>query len=77
MRVLRPLTIARAERLLQEVVAVTDASTVHDPPLNRSEQRRRMTRREIWTLIGVAAAGWVMLFALLRIWWRVYLVVSQ
>jgi hypothetical protein len=40
-------------------------------------RRRRMTRREIWTQIGVSAAAWVMLFALARIWWRVYLVVNQ
>ena len=36
-----------------------------------------MTRREIWNHIGVSAAAWVMLFALVRIWWRVYAAVTQ
>jgi hypothetical protein len=39
--------------------------------------RIRMSRRELWSVLGVYAAGWVMAFALARVWWRVYLVVSQ
>ena len=33
-----------------------------------------MTRKEIWRQIGLSIAGWVMFIALVRIWWRVYLV---
>jgi hypothetical protein len=36
-----------------------------------------MTRREIWTFIGVAAAGWVIVLALMRIWWTIYRAVDQ
>ena len=43
----------------------------------RPHARRRLTRQEIWNHMGVSAAGWVMVFALVRVWWRVYLVVSQ
>ena len=53
---------------------MTDAPSL---PERNCPRRRRMTRREIWTQIGVSAAAWVILFALARIWWRVYLVVSQ
>lgn len=38
---------------------------------------QRMNRRELWTFLGACACGWVMLFAMLRIWWRVFLVVVQ
>jgi hypothetical protein len=36
-----------------------------------------MTRREIWNQIGVSAAVWFMLFSLVRVWWRIYLVWRQ
>jgi hypothetical protein len=48
---------------------------VPDASVNRPA-RTRMSRRELWNLIGVSAAGWVMVFALIRVWWRLYLVVS-
>ena len=47
-----------------------------DAPANRPA-RTRMSRRELWHVMGASAAGWVMVFALVRVWWRVYLVVSQ
>ena len=39
--------------------------------------RPRMSRQEIWNMMGVSAAAWVMVFSLVRVWWRVYLVMSQ
>lgn len=36
-------------------------------------ERRRMTRREIWNQIGVSVAGWFMLFSLVRVWWKIYI----
>jgi disulfide bond formation protein DsbB len=39
--------------------------------------RARMSRKELWNLMGVSAAAWVMVLALVRVWWRVYLFVSQ
>ena len=33
-----------------------------------------MTRKEIWTQIGLSIAVWVMFIAFVRIWWRVYLI---
>jgi hypothetical protein len=36
-----------------------------------------MSRKELWNLMGVSAAAWVMVLALVRVWWRVYLFVSQ
>ena len=48
-----------------------------DTPLVPSGRpRRRRTRGEFWKMVGVSAAAWVMLFALARIWWRIYLVVE-
>ena len=48
-----------------------------DPPVAPSARpRRRRTRGEFWKMVGVSAATWVMLFALARIWWRIYLVVE-
>ena len=41
--------------------------------VNKASPRRRMTRKEIWTQIGLSVAGWVMFVAIVRIWWRVYL----
>lgn len=48
-----------------------------DTPVVPARGRRRRTRREFWNLVGISAAAWVMLFALVRIWWRIYLVVEQ
>lgn len=62
---------------------MTDAAPAPDRPLDPDEtpvvhpRRRRRTRREFWNLVGISAAAWVMLFALVRIWWRIYLVVEQ
>ena len=42
--------------------------------MTNAPTRRRMTRKEIWTHMGASFAGWVMFVALVRIWWRVYLV---
>lgn len=47
------------------------------PSVGRSRSLRQMTRRELWSQIGVAAAGWIIVLALTRLWWRVYRVVSQ
>ena len=41
------------------------------------QNRRRMTRREIWTQIGVSFAGLVMFFGLVRGWWRIYLLYRE
>jgi hypothetical protein len=46
-------------------------------PVTVKQPRRRMTRNEFWNFVGVAACVWIMVFAFIRIWWRIYLVASQ